>query len=118
VNTRALADLVTVADAAAAAGLALVPTLFTGHMSGANWLPRWATRPGASGRFPIVSGEAYAEAAARNWFEDEDVMYAQQLLAREAATALRGHPALWAWDLGNENSNVCIPPTREQARVW
>ena len=112
VDTRALKDLVTVADAAAAAGLALIPTLFTGHMSGANWLPRWATRRGAAGRFPIVSGERYADLAARNWYDDDEITRAQELLAAEAASALRGHPALWAWDLGNENSNVCLPPSR------
>jgi len=118
VERARLDDLVTVADLAAAHELALVPTLFTGHMSGANWLPRWATRPGAHERFPIVCGGAYADVVARNWFADADVRRAQVLLAREAANALRGHPALWAWDLGNENSNVCIPETREQARAW
>ena len=118
VSHQALGDLVAVADAAGAAGLAFIPTLFTGHMSGANWLPRWATRPGERGRFPIVSGDGYADVAARNWYDDEEITRAQELLAREAATALRGHPALWAWDLGNENSNVCVPPTREAARAW
>ncbi len=34
--------LVTVADLAGRAGLAVVPTLFTGHMSGVNWVPAWA----------------------------------------------------------------------------
>jgi len=118
VDRAALAALVEVADAAAGRGLALVPTLFTGHMSGANWLPRWATTAGEPGRFPIVCGGGYASVAARNWFADDAVVRAQMLLAREAATALRGHPALWAWDLGNESSNVCVPPTRERARAW
>ena len=39
-------------------------------------------------------------------------------MAGAAAEALRGHPALWAWDLGNENSNCCVPPTREAAVAW
>jgi endo-1,4-beta-mannosidase len=34
--------LVTVADLARESGLSIVPTLFTGHMSGVNWLPAWA----------------------------------------------------------------------------
>ncbi len=118
VERRALAQLVRVADLAAERGLALIPTLFAGHMSGANWLPRWATEAGEPGRFPIVSGGAYANVRPRGWFADEGVMRAQLLLAREAASALRGHPALWAWDLGNENSNVCVPRTRDQARAW
>ncbi|MDQ2951261.1 MAG: cellulase family glycosylhydrolase [Chloroflexota bacterium] len=118
VSQTALAHLAQVADICAAHGLALIPTLFTGHMSGANWLPRWATEPGPPGRFPVVCDGAYAQARARNWFSDEDVIRAQELLARQAATALRGHPALRAWDLGNENSNVCIPDTRDAGRTW
>jgi endo-1,4-beta-mannosidase len=118
VDARALERLVAVADLAAGAGLRIVPTLFTGHMSGANWLPRWATQPGPRGRFPVVVGDAYADVVPRNWFTDGDVARAQERLAREAASALRGHPALWAWDLGNENSNVCVPRTHEQGRAW
>lgn len=118
VSSRALGDLRTVADICAAEDLALIPTLFTGHMSGANWLPRWATEAGEPGRFPIVSAGAYAQVRARSWFADDDIIRAQELLAREAATALRGHPALRAWDLGNENSNVCVPDTREAGRAW
>lgn len=116
VEPSALGKLARVAELAAAQELAFVPTLFTGHMSGANWLPRWATEPGARGRFPIVCDGAYAPVVARNWFSDKLVMDAQLLLAREAASALRG--AVWAWDLGNENSNVCVPASREQARAW
>jgi endo-1,4-beta-mannosidase len=118
VSAAALGRLVDVADASAANGLRLVPTLFTGHMSGANWLPRWATEPRAPGRFPVVTEERYQQVAPRSWFSDEDIVVAQELLATEAARALRGHPALWAWDLGNENSNVCVPHTREQGRAW
>lgn len=118
VSGTALRDLVTVADQSAAHGLRLVPTLFTGHMSGANWLPRWATRPGEPPRFPTVCDERYEHVVPRSWFSDADVVRAQELLAREAAGALRGHPALLAWDLGNENSNVCVPDSREQARAW
>jgi endo-1,4-beta-mannosidase len=118
VERERLVDLIAVADAAAANGLRLIPTLFTGHMSGANWLPRWATRPGDRARFPVVCDDAYAAVAPRNWFADEEIVAAQALLAREAAAALRGHPALWAWDLGNENSNVCVPETRDQGRAW
>jgi endo-1,4-beta-mannosidase len=118
IDSRALGDLVRVADSASTAGLRIYPTLFTGHMSGANWLPRWATRAGERGRFPVVVGGRYADVAARNWFADDDVTRAQSRLAFEAAIALRGHPAVAAWDLGNENSNVCVPDSREQARAW
>ncbi len=114
-----LGHLVAVADAAARAGLQLMPTLFTGHMSGVNWIPGWAL--GGSERDPrfrVVSGERVVERGLRNWFTDADIAGAQAMLAGEAAAALAGHEALWAWDLGNENSNCCMPPERDLARRW
>ena len=33
-------------------------------------------------------------------------------------TALSGHNAVWAWDLGNENSNCVVPPSRSFGRAW
>jgi endo-1,4-beta-mannosidase len=111
--------LVTVADLAGEVGLSLIPTLFTGHMSGVNWLPAWALG-GSEGdaRFRVVSGGRVVQAGLRNWYTDPVITNAQALLAAEAAGALAGHDALWAWDLGNENSNCVIPPSRESARTW
>jgi len=119
VSTERLDDLVAVADATRGAGLALMPTLFTGHMSGANWVPTWALdRSRSCGRFRTIAGGRAVMAGIRNWYEDDDVRRAQAHLAREVAGALGGHPALWAWDLGNEPSNCVVPSTSEQARRW
>ena len=66
VDTAALERLVSVADAAERTGLALVPTLFTGHMSGVDWIPGWAL--GGSerdARFRVVSGGVEAWEAGR-----------------------------------------------------
>jgi endo-1,4-beta-mannosidase len=119
VDPELLERLVAVADLAGALGLALVPTLFTGHMSGVNWIPAWALG-GSEGddRFRVISGGTVARGGLRNWYGDSSVVDAQALLAAEAAAALAGHDALWAWDLGNENSNCVIPPTRAAARAW
>ncbi len=119
VDQEMLDRLVTVADLAARSGLAIVPTLFTGHMSGVNWVPGWAL--GGSerdDRFRVVSGGRVSGAGLRNWYADEKITRAQALLAGEAAAALAGHEALWAWDLGNENSNCVLPPSRSSARRW
>ena len=119
VDQEMLDRLVTVADLAARAGLAIVPTLFTGHMSGVNWLPGWAL--GGSerdDRFRVVSGGKVNGAGLRNWYADEEITRAQALLAGEAAAALAGHEALLAWDLGSENSNCVVPPSRSSARRW
>jgi endo-1,4-beta-mannosidase len=114
-----LERLVRVADAARDAGLGLMPTLFTGHMSGVNWIPAWAVG-GADrdARFRVVVDGRVVEDGLRNWYTDETVAHAQARLARQAAEALAGHEALLAWDLGNENSNCVIPPDRTRARAW
>ena len=119
IDRAMLAHLVAVADAAAHAGLRLIPTLFTGHMSGANWIPGWALDGRERDpRFRVVSSGRVVDGGLRNWYTDRDVADAQALLAEKAAAALAGHDALWAWDLGNESSNCSVPPDRELGRRW
>ena len=119
VDRRMLDRLIAVADLAAGADLALVPTLFTGHMSGVNSIPAWALGgTDRDDRFRVVSDGRVSGSALRNWYSDPLIARAQALLATEAAGALAGHRALWLWDLGNENSNCVIPPTRSSARKW
>jgi endo-1,4-beta-mannosidase len=119
VDREMLRRLVGVADLAARLGLALIPTLFTGHMSGVNWIPPWALG-GSDGdpRFRVVSGGRVVRRELRNWYSDPAIGDAQVLLATEAAAALAGHEAVLAWDLGNENSNCVIPPSSSSARAW
>ena len=119
VHGEMLQRLVTVADLADQAGLAIMPTLFTGHMSGVNWIPTWALGgTERDNRFRVISSGRIANSGLRNWYTDKAITRAQALLAREAATALSGHNAVWAWDLGNENSNCVVPPSRSSARAW
>jgi endo-1,4-beta-mannosidase len=121
VDPAVLGHLVDVADAAGQAKVELVVTLFTGHMSGVNWIPAWATGGGhRDPRFRVIAGGRVqpGEAGLRNWYADPGIAAAQERLAREAAGALAGHPAVWAWDLGNENSNCTIPPDRAAGDAW
>lgn len=119
VSAPALRRLELVADMAEEAGLRLQPTLFTGHMSGANWLPAFATVPAVSpGRFPTLVSGRPSQREAANFFAEEELVRAQELLAREVAQVLSAHPALWSWDLGNEHSNVITPQNRDQGRRW
>ena len=112
VDAVMLERLVTVADLAEQAGIAIMPTLFTGHMSGVNLIPGWALG-GADRdpRFRVLSGGRLTDEGLRDWYGDPVVAEAQAWFAGQAATALAGHPALWAWDLGNESSNCVRPPT-------
>jgi endo-1,4-beta-mannosidase len=119
ISSQAIGRLVSVADIAFSQSLALVPTFFTGHMSGVNWIPGWALEsPSGRQRFRIVAGNKVVRAAPRNWYVDQEVIRAQALLAGEVAHALENHEGVWAWDLGNENSNCVIPPTRQAGLDW
>lgn len=114
-----LERLVTVADTAMNNNLSLMPTLFTGHMSGVNWIPPWALDDGESAaRFRIVSGGKVVRASMTNWYRDQEISSAQARLASEVAVAIGDHPALWAYDLGNENSNCVVPPSHELGLAW
>lgn len=120
IDTATLGRLVDAADAAIDAGVTLVVTLFVGHMSGVNWIPAWAKGgTGGDRRFRVVSGgRPRASTGLRNWYADPAIVAAQERLAAAAAGALAGHPAVWAWDLGNENSNCTVPPDRRAGEAW
>jgi endo-1,4-beta-mannosidase len=120
VATAILDRLVDVADAAVEAGVALIVTLFVGHMSGANWIPAWATRSAdRDSRFrAICGGRVVPRTALRNWYADPDVVDAQERLAGAVAVALAKHPGIWVWDLGNENSNCTVPPDSASGEAW
>jgi endo-1,4-beta-mannosidase len=120
VSGEAIAKLVQVVDIAGGTGLQLMPTLFTGHMSGANWIPPWAleNKEDPASRFRVVSNGRISQCLLKNWYADIQILNAQILLAREVAAALVNHSALWAYDLGNENSNCVVPLTKESARNW
>jgi len=120
ISDATLQRLVTVADIARRRSLQIVPTLFTGHMSGANFIPEWALGgpSGRRARFRVIARDRTAQRDIRNWYADETVLEAQATLARECARVLSGHGALWGWDLGNENSNCSVPPTRDDGLRW
>ncbi len=118
VDATMLARLEAFADLAAEASLQTMPTLFTGHMSGVNWLPSWTldarTPPG---RFRTIT-----ERGESSWgigdFYTGPLLDAQLVLARAAGERLRHHPAVLAWDLGNEFSNVRVPASERDAADW
>lgn len=119
IDSNSVKNLIATLERAANVGLVVMPTLFTGHMSGVNWIPAWALGDDASDpRFRVVAGGQVVPSMLANWYEDAAVGKAQRLLAGELARAVAGHPALWAWDMGNENSNCSLPRTRDLGRDW
>jgi endo-1,4-beta-mannosidase len=114
-----LVRLERVMELVAANGLRAMPTLFCGHMSGANWLPSWTLDPKVpSGRFRTIVEDGTISPYGCGDIYTGSLLEAQRFHAREVGAVLRGHPAVLAWDLGNEFSNVREPTTVEDAREW
>ncbi|MGS0765457.1 glycoside hydrolase 5 family protein [Syntrophomonas curvata] len=119
ISREAVSNLKKVADIAYATGLKLMPTFFCGHMSGVNWFPGWMLKDYDSPqRFPVYSEGRLVQKTIRNYYSDDEVIKAQTLQIEEICAALRGHPAICAYDLGNEASNCVVPPDRDRARQW
>jgi endo-1,4-beta-mannosidase len=110
------ADLMTVIDNA---GLKAMPTLFCGHMSGVNWLPAWTLDPATPhGRFRTITNGSSSPFGIGDFYADPHLLRAQTLFAHRVAERVRDHPALYAWDLGNEFSNLREPATPADAAAW
>jgi len=119
ISAASLDNLKKTADLASAHGLQLMPTFFCGHMSGVNWMPAWMLTPGEGGRrFPVFSENQAKWACIRNCYTDQKVIEAQHMQIQAIVTALQGHEAIFAYDLGNEASNWVIPPQRSDAQKW
>ncbi|MCX7607787.1 MAG: beta-galactosidase [Anaerolineales bacterium] len=126
VDRRALDNLITVADLAAAHHLGLNATFFTGHMSGPNWSPRWLLAEYEGFPSPyfgmirqvISRGEIIPNGNYRNMFTDPTALEAERLLIRTVAGALRGHPAIHLWNLGNEPDLFAWPADHKQGQAW
>ena len=118
VAAERLDAFVRVLDLAHAHGLRAMPTLFCGHMSGVNWLPSWsldATR--SAGRFRTITERGESPYGIGDFYAGE-LLDAQRLFARAAGERARDHAALFAWDLGNEFSNLREPLTPYAAEHW
>ncbi len=119
IDATMCARFMQVLDAAAAAGLRCMPTLFCGHMSGCNWLPAWSLDSQTPhGRFRTISGGAISPYGIGDFYAREDLLVAQELLATTLGNVARGHEALYTWDLGNEFSNLREPASPQDAAAW
>lgn len=108
-----------VMDKIAEAGLRAMPTLFCGHMSGVNWLPIWSLDPKSpGGRFRTISRGGVVDRSIGDFYADPELLRAQLLFARRVGERAAEHPALFAWDLGNEFSNLREPKTPGDAAEW
>jgi endo-1,4-beta-mannosidase len=108
-DTVMLDRFATVCDLAATVGLRVMPTLYTGHMSGVNWLPSWTLDPDMPhGRFRTITERGESPYGIGDFYTGA-LLEAQEHFARAAGERVARHPALLAWDLGNEFSNMREP---------
>lgn len=118
IDESMLGRLDAVMDALANARLRAMPSLFTGHMSGVNWLPEWTLdRSRPAGRFRTMSAGRELPWGAGDIYAGP-IFEASRRLARTIGARLRNHPALLMWDLGNEFSNLRIPSSPKAAGEW
>lgn len=118
VEPTMLARLEAFADLAAEAGLRTMPTLFCGHMSGVNWLPSWSLDPATpAGRFRTITERGESNRGIGDFYRGA-LLGAQLVFARAAGERLRAHPAVCAWDLGNEFTNLREPDDEYVAADW
>ncbi len=120
VSTDCLLNLTTVCDIAAEHDLALDITFFTGHMSGPNWSPGWLLQGSElPPRVPqVISGGKIVQSGYRNPYTDNMALNAERLLLRTVVGALKDHPAVWLWNLGNEPDLFAWPPNAAAGRAW
>ncbi|MBC7083389.1 MAG: beta-galactosidase [Bacillota bacterium] len=78
--------------------IGLIPTFFTGHMSGENWDVPWRRD--------------------RDPYSDPGMLRAQVRLVREFARRYRGEDAILFWDLANEPDVFVKPASVDAAWLW
>ncbi|MGZ3506136.1 MAG: glycoside hydrolase 5 family protein [Vulcanimicrobiaceae bacterium] len=118
IDPTMLARLDDVIGAVRDAGLRAMPTFFTGHMSGVNWIPSWALDPATDhGRFRTFAGGRESPYGIGNFYRSE-LLQAQRLHVRTVGERNRDNPGIFAWDLGNEFSNMREPDSPEEAAEW
>jgi endo-1,4-beta-mannosidase len=120
ISALSLDDLQKVADHSATLELQLMPTFFVGHMSGVNFLPLWTRRSKevTVGPFPHLFRRLPEGDELGDLYSEPTLIEAQNLLIRTVARRLRGHSAIYAYDLGNEPSLIRAPLTAGRTRAW
>jgi endo-1,4-beta-mannosidase len=119
VSTIMLDRLVDFLEIADARNPTVLPSLFTGYMSGLIWLPPWMLQATVSEHQPpVFSMDKVRRNMPKNPYIDVEIIEAQIFCLREVTNALAGHPALLGWDLGNEPSRWAVPPDETSANLW
>lgn len=118
-DPRMLERFDAVMNALADAKLQGIPTFFTGHMSGVNYLPEWALdRSRSNGRFRTLTRNMRELQWGAGDFYTGPLLDASRLHVRAIGERCRGHEALYMWDLGNEFSNLRSANSPQESAQW
>ena len=119
IDRAALLNLERTLELLAKHGLRGMPTLFCGHMSGVNWLPRWTLDRGTpSMRFRTISAGKIEPWAIGDFYARGPLLDAQRFAVRTIGAHFRGNETIEAWDLGNEFSNLRAPASIADGLSW
>jgi endo-1,4-beta-mannosidase len=112
-------NLVTVCDIADSYHIKLDVTFFTGHMSGSSWTPRWMLK-GDRPKYirQVVSEGHIVESGYLNPYDDEKMLEAQKYQLRTVIQALKDHPGIGMWNLGNEPDLFALPSNEHIGEKW
>ncbi len=118
-DPQVLARFDAVMNALAEAKLRGMPTFFTGHMSGVNYLPEWALdRSRPHGRFRTFARGMRELPWGAGDFYSGPLLDAARLHVRTIGARCRGHEALYMWDLGTEFSNLRSATSPQESAQW
>ena len=119
VSDRALANLGIVLDVAGDVGIKVMPTFFTGHMSGINWWPSWAltNEDDPGGMLRMANGE-YTTRRGRDPYTDPLMLEAECLLIAAVCRRYGTHPALYSWNFSNEPDLFFVPKQYSDSAAW
>lgn len=98
ISEDAMTKFETLVQIARRHGIRLIPTFFTGHMSGENWDVPWRRD--------------------RDPYSDPGMLRAQVRLVGEFARRYRDEQAILFWDLANEPDVFCKPRSVDAAWLW
>lgn len=119
VGREALRDLGAVLDVAREVGVLVMPTFFTGHMSGINFWPEWALSDEEDPRGMLrVAGGRFTTRRGRDPYEDPMMLDAEERLVDAVCGAYGEHPAVWAWNFANEPDLFATPRSFDAGARW
>jgi endo-1,4-beta-mannosidase len=119
VPTVMLDRLVELLESANEKNIKVVVTLFTGQLSGVNWLPPWMLLASVDlNQSPVFSLGKVRFNRIRNHYAEAEVIEGQVYFLEELTNAASGHPALFSWDLGNEPSIWSVSPESFAVELW